>query len=258
MSVWEWLKGVFGGKPDEAPGDVADRIDRVGDRFANAGDAGAEQAARIASADARRCATADEARAIERAFYKSRGLRPDGRPAPPVVGQAEGGPEYVRHGDRVRAGGSRSWRYNNPGYVRCSSRSGGYGAIGCDGEYAIFPDERTGIHAFARELRTEYPDRPLGEALRQQLPAAEADAVAGKLQQAGYDLGAAVGSFAESQLAGVGETIRDGGDWQPGEVIDRDGTDTAPTWVESVWSAPDPTVSETADYSGGGSYTDNS
>lgn len=229
MGLFDWLRRLFGSEPDETPDDVADRIERVGDRLGNAGDAEGEQAARIAAADARRCGTSSEARGVERDFYRFRGLRPDGRPVKPVVGKADGGPEYVRYGNAVRAGGSKGWRYNNPGYIRCSDRATMYGAIGCDGEYAIFPDHRTGVNALAQHLRTEYPNHRLGDALREQLPPAEADAAAERLREAGIDLGAKLGDIMEQELQAVGEQCAAVTESSAGEVYDRD--DPATSWA---------------------------
>jgi hypothetical protein len=58
--------------PEETPADIADRIDRHGDRYHNAGDAGNEAEAREAADRARNAATAAEAREIERDFNRGR------------------------------------------------------------------------------------------------------------------------------------------------------------------------------------------
>lgn len=223
MGLLDWFLNLFRPTPGETPADVADRLDRFADRARNAGDLATEEAARLTAEDARRAPTTDAAVAIEHAFLRARGLGPDGRPPRPVRGQLATGAPYVRYGDRARSGGSLSWRYHNPGYVRCSPRSSGYGAIGCDGEYAIFPDERTGTRALLETLRTEYPDRPLGDALREHLPPeANPAGVTDQLIQQGFDIGASVNSFAEGQLEAAADACRACGGWESGSVLDSD------------------------------------
>jgi hypothetical protein len=58
---------------DETPGDVADRIDRHGDRYNNAGDRAGERSARDAADRARNAGNADKAREVERDFNKGGG-----------------------------------------------------------------------------------------------------------------------------------------------------------------------------------------
>jgi hypothetical protein len=234
MGLFDRFLNLFRSKPGETPADVADRLDRFGDRFRNAGELEAEQAARAAAADARQAPDTAAALEIERAFLRSRGLGPDGRPPKPVRGQRRDGPEYVRYGNRVRAGGSRSWRYNNPGYVRCSDRATSYGAIGCDGEYAIFPDERTGRHALVQTLRTDHPNDTVRDALQKQLPSeANAAAVGEQLQRSGFDLDTPVSSLTDEQFETAADICRDSAGWETGEVLDRESSE--PAWSE-VWS----------------------
>jgi hypothetical protein len=170
MGVFDWLAGLFDGKPAETPGDVADRLERVADRFGNAGDDAAAAAARAAADEARRAPTVDAARRVEAEFLHSRGLRSDGRPLKPALGRAPGDAPYVRYGTTLRTGGSRAWRYNNPGYVRCNNRSTDYGALSCDGEFAIFPDYWTDVTALRLSLCEDYPNHTVREALRLHLP----------------------------------------------------------------------------------------
>jgi hypothetical protein len=233
MGLFDWLTGLFGGKPDETPDDVADRLERIADRFSNAGDDAGSAAARTAADEARRTPTAEAARRVEAEFLRSRGLRPDGRPLKPVVGR---GPDadYVRYGTTVRAGGTRAWRYNNPGYVRCSSRSTYYGALGCDGEFAIFPDYYTGVHALRMTLRDEYPGQPLGAALRQHLPP-EAGVDPGRVcQEAGLDPATTVDDLKDVDFGAMGPALEGRPGWQAGDQFDRDAPDNPP-WVDSAW-----------------------
>lgn len=47
----------------------------------------------------------------------------------------------------IKIGGSRSWRNNNPGNLEYGKFAKRHGAIGTDGRFAIFPDEKTGHEA---------------------------------------------------------------------------------------------------------------
>jgi hypothetical protein len=252
MGLFDWLTGLFGGRPDETPEDVADRLERIADRFGNAGDDAGAAAARNAADEARRAPTTEAAGQIEAEFLRSRGLRPDGRPLKPVVGR---GPEadYVRYGTTVRAGGTRAWRYNNPGYVRCTSRSTYYGALGCDGEFAIFPNYQTGVHALRMTLRDEYPGQPIGAALRQHLPPEAGVDSARVCAEAGLDPATKVDDLKDVDFSALGPTLESQPGWQPGDQFDRDAPDN-PAWVDGAWpmggdvdaTAPT-TASETAD-----------
>ena len=237
MGLFDWLAGLFGSKSDEAPADVADRLDRVADRFSNSGDDASSGAARTAADEARRASTTDEARRIEAEFLRSRGLRPDGRPMKPAVGRGPGDTSYVRYGTSVRTGGSRSWRYNNPGYVRCSNRATSYGAIGCDGEFAIFPDYQTGVHALRMTLRDEYPGRPVGEALREHLPpdaGIDPDRI---FSDIGLDPQTKVEDLGDVDFGGLEPALESQPGWESGEQFDRDAA-TSPEWVQSAWDDP--------------------
>ncbi|WP_148293963.1 hypothetical protein [Azospirillum sp. B4] len=69
----------------------------------------------------------------------------------------------------TRSGGDRSWRNNNPGNIGYKPKDGEksfarrHGAIGSDGERAIFPDEATGVAAQKALLLGQYGDGTLDE-----------------------------------------------------------------------------------------------
>jgi hypothetical protein len=252
VNVIRWLLDLLGLRrgdeppPAESPETVADRIDRYADRCLNAGDRAGERDARVAAAQARRAANVGRALDVERDLYRAHGLRANGSPERPAVG-TRGGTDYVRVGRQVRAGGSLPWRYNNPGYVRCSDRSASYGAIGCDGEYAIFPTEQAGVLGFTRALRDEHPDQPVERAVREQLPADRAESVLDRLRDVGVDVGSRVGELGESALRAVGDACRDAGGWVAGNVYDRGADETVPDWVNDVWGdSPPPATAEPA------------
>src|SRR5262245_61974775 len=175
MGFFAWLRRLLGFESLAPPAadtiqDVADRLDRTADRFSNSTDVEGERAARDAASRARRAPTLKQALEIEREFQTARNLlqRKDKPRFSRGVGPA--GQRYVSIGGVSRVGGSRAWRNNNPGYIRCSNRAIYYGAIGCDGEFAIFPDWYIGRAAMYRWLHDEYPDDTLRDALQQQLP----------------------------------------------------------------------------------------
>jgi hypothetical protein len=236
MSLFDWIARLFGGRSAESPGDVADRLDRVADRFSHAGNAAAASAARTAAARARLAPTVDAARQIEVEFLRSQGLRPDGQPLKPVLGRGPDETEYVRYGNTLRAGGSRAWRYNNPGYVRCSSRSASYGALTCDGEFAIFPNYATGVSALRQSLRDEYPNHTVRDALRLHLPP-EANVDADRIcEEAGLEADTTVEDMTDDDCGALNSTLENEPGWSAGEEFDR-GTSDNPAWVETTWTA---------------------
>lgn len=56
--------------------------------------------------------------------------------------------------EKLKTGGHSTWRNNNPGYLRCGKFARSHGAIGCDGVFAIFPDEKTGDSALKNVMRS--------------------------------------------------------------------------------------------------------
>jgi hypothetical protein len=236
MGLFDWLAGLFGRKPDETAGDVADRIERIADRFEHAGDDAAASAARAAANEARRAPSTDAARRVEAEFLRSRGLRPDGRPLQPTLGRSPDGADYVRYGTTLRAGGSRAWRYNNPGYVRCSSRSASYGALGCDGEFAIFPDYWTGVRALRLSLHDDYPDHTVRDALRLHLPPEAGPDPDRICDEADLDAATRVEDLTDDDCRAIAPALESQSGWTQGEQFDRGAADS-PSWVETAWDS---------------------
>jgi hypothetical protein len=144
--------------------------------------------------------------------------------------------QYVRYGNSLRAGGSLPWRYNNPGYVRCSSRSASYGALSCDGRFAIFPDYGTGQSALRQSLRDEYPNHTVRDALRQHLPpeaAVDPDRIC---EEAGLEADTKVEDMTEDDCGAINSALENEPGWSVGEEFDR-GTSDNPGWVETTWTA---------------------
>ena len=242
MAFFRWLQSLFAGGSHAAAGDavvsafaqvceIADRLERCADRFANAGDRDAEADARTTAEEVRRITDVAEAKRREVQFYRRRGLTDDGRSLRPQVGTA-GDSEYVRYGSTVRRGGSKGWRYNNPGYVRCSDRATYYGATGCDGEVAIFPDMHTGRRAYMRTIREDHPQRTVEEVVREQMPPAEADAMLATLGgTAAVKVSDLTDADCEAVAAAGAAAVESGGSF------DRDSPD-APDWAGEIWDNP--------------------
>lgn len=68
-----------------------------------------------------------------------------------------------------KIGGTRAWRNNG-----CGLKAKSYGAIGCDGSRAIFPDEAAGVEAHKKLLTDDkYKDHTLADAIEQWAPPSE-------------------------------------------------------------------------------------
>jgi hypothetical protein len=267
MGFLDWLFGRRGQpeEPDESVDDVADRIGRYGDRFRNAGDTAGERAAREAALAARQSVSVEEALRIEHDFLSAHGLlnQPVPSAAKPRVGRGIGptGLRYVQFGNNVRVGGSRGWRNYNPGYIRCSDQAVYYGAISCDGEFAIFPDDRTGLNALMLWLPQHYPSHTVREALQEQLPPEEAGEGAAERieQQMGLDPETPVKDLSPADLQSIGDACQSEAGRTTGDTYDSGGS--APDWVEDLWSQSDAAeVAEasSADSSDARSTTDDS
>lgn len=157
--------------------EVVERLNRAADRYRNAGDmagaARAEQAAQQAGVAPDLAA----AESIENTFTETSATAGDPVPsapertAPGTAGTV-GGDRYVVYEDSVMAGGSASWRNNNPGNIVAGSFADSHGAIGEDANgFAIFPDEDTGRTAQIALLNTDkYQSDTITEAVQTWAP----------------------------------------------------------------------------------------
>ncbi|MBQ6109932.1 MAG: hypothetical protein IJL05_00950 [Alphaproteobacteria bacterium] len=74
----------------------------------------------------------------------------------------------------VRSGGSVAWRNNNPGNIRKSDFAMANGAIGVTDKWAVFPDERTGLNAVKKLLRSKnYNNLTVSAAIYRWAPASD-------------------------------------------------------------------------------------
>jgi hypothetical protein len=252
MGLIRWLLNLLFGStaPDRASGgsdesieDVADRIDRFGDRCRNTGDTDGADAARNASRRARQARSVEAAWQIEREFLDRQGHK-EHRVVKPLAGRDTRGSAYVRYGNQSRVGGSVGWRNNNPGYIRCDDRLSRYSSIGCDGEYAIFPDEATGREMLIVYLMQEYPSHTLQDALRMQLPPeAGPNAAARILESTRLDPNALVDELTLDQIGTVADTFPDIAGWQLGESLEST-PDSADGSGGNEWDDPTPAAND--------------
>lgn len=74
----------------------------------------------------------------------------------------------------VRSGGSVAWRNNNPGNIRKSDFAIANGAVGMTDKWAVFPDERTGLDAVKKLLRSKnYNNLSVSDAIHRWAPASD-------------------------------------------------------------------------------------
>ncbi len=246
MGLFDWLLKILTGaaeRPSESVDDVADRLDRCGDRFRNANDAKGQQEAREAAWAARKCGSLEAALKIEREFMSSHGLLHQPAPSQQVKpqvrpGSGPRGTPFISWGNHMRFGGSRGWRNNNPGFIRWGNHAQRYGAIGSDGPYAIFPNSYMGIQALLQWLRQHDTTQTLGDVLPQMLPADDVgDQAQDRIQQeTGLDPNQPVKDLTEDQLKTIVDACQAEADRTAGEIYEQG--KPAPSWVDRWWEEP--------------------
>ncbi len=122
---------------------------------------------------------------------------------------------------KKRVGGSRAWRNNNPGCIRCTSD---FGAMGKSGGFAIFPDEETGMNAIIQLLRSEkYRDLTIASAVSKWAPPHENDTESYKRRlqgMTGLSTSLRVGDLSDEDIAKVQSAIRVLEGWKEGKEIE--------------------------------------
>ncbi|MFV0473918.1 MAG: hypothetical protein ACK5MQ_06880 [Pikeienuella sp.] len=141
---------------------------------------------------------------------------PAGAPGVFVHARA-GAPQTViyvdaRGRDVIRRGGSRSWRNNNPGNIRKGDFALNNGAIGDDGAFACFPDEKTGLKAIETLLRgPRYAPLTLEQGLNRYAPPSENQTsayVTFVKKETGIKAGAILGDLPVAQIRKIVNAIR--------------------------------------------------
>lgn len=122
-----------------------------------------------------------------------------------------------------KSGGSRAWRNNNPGNIRYTKFARDQGAIGQAGNFAVFPDEETGINAVRALLRSKsYNTLTVGGAISRYAPPFENDTAAYHRQmekRTGLSMNTNMSQLTPEQFERVVTTIRQIEGWQPGRQI---------------------------------------
>jgi hypothetical protein len=165
----------------------------------------------------------------EGGFWKQMAAAINGNPAKkaqlPTTPGAHGvhkGRHYVVYSDGVKAGGSRSWRNNNPGNIVAGKFATSHGGIGSDGHFAIFPDEATGNTALSGLLKGDgYKDLSVADAMAKYAPPSENDTkayVAAVSKATGLDATRQVGSLSDEELGSFAGAIQEHEGWKAGET----------------------------------------
>lgn len=121
----------------------------------------------------------------------------------------------------VRQDGSRAWRNNNPGNIRMGDFTKSAGAIGDDGAFAIFPDEKGGFAALSKLLRgPTYSVLTLRKAmLRYAPPSDDNDTeayIAALVEKTKITESRVLSTFSEDELQRFMGAIRDVEGWKVG------------------------------------------
>lgn len=117
----------------------------------------------------------------------------------------------------VRNGGTRAWRNNNPGNLRYYAFAKNNGAIGEAGNFAVFPDEQTGMQALYKLLQSDsYRNLTIANALKR-YDRSNWRAYTNKLTRlTGLTANTKLSSLNQTQLDAVAQTIRRLEGWVPG------------------------------------------
>lgn len=126
-------------------------------------------------------------------------------------------------GSRIkRIGGTRAWRNSNPGNIKYSDFARRVGAIGKAGNFAVFPDEATGMYAIETLLRTDsYNKLTIKDAISRYAPPFENDTAAYQkrlTQLTGLSIDRSMSSLSASELTKVARAIRTIEGWTPGQI----------------------------------------
>jgi hypothetical protein len=140
-----------------------------------------------------------------------------------------GSRRYVIYGDEVRTGGSVSWRARNPGNIR---QGGNYGAISGvhastpqNGNFAVFPDEQTGMVAITQVLQ-HYGHVTVADAMSRYAPAADNNDPAAYAASVARGMGVTTGTYVDTlnqgQLTTFAQEIRRVEGWREGTTYTLD------------------------------------
>jgi hypothetical protein len=176
----------------------------------------------------------------------------------PTVGTSQDGP-YVQYDSSVNAGGSRSWRDNNPGNIEAGPFADAHGATGSDGRFAIFPNAATGMQALVSLLSSDgYQELTIEQAMERYAPPDENDTDAYTsfiAENVGVDPSTSMSDLAPGQLSSFASAIQTYEGNTPGTTY-QEGDASVPDWVQNLFDnsgsddpepTPDPSPSPTPD-----------
>ena len=125
-----------------------------------------------------------------------------------------------RNGDA----GTLSWRNNNPGNIEYTPRAQGYGAIGTDGRFAIFPDEVTGWQALRRLLMEKYAEYSIADLMSKYAPREDGNDTEAYIQfisqQTGMEATRTINTMTSTELNALMQAIKRKEGWKAG-IIER-------------------------------------
>lgn len=129
---------------------------------------------------------------------------------------------YVnKNGEKLQhIGGSRTWRNNNPGAIRSTTK---YGAIGSAGGFAVFPDEATGMQAIVSLLRSKgYNNLSIKDAIHKWAPSSDNNNPASYAKHVSQMTNLAperkISSLNDQEIQNVARAIRKIEGWKPGQT----------------------------------------
>jgi len=130
---------------------------------------------------------------------------------PGKSGSSPGG-RYVAYQNEVRVGGTRAWRNNNPGNIEYGKFAKDHGAIGTDGRFAIFPNEKAGTAALSSKLKSAtYSSLTIRDAIHKYAPPFENDTKAyirGIEKSTGLKSDQKLNQLSDNQLGKLIQAIR--------------------------------------------------
>ncbi len=133
---------------------------------------------------------------------------------------------------RIRRGGTRAWRNQNPGNIRLSDVARAAGAIGQAGGFAVFPNDSVGMAAIKTLLLSPgYRNRTIAGAVIKWAPPFENDTVSYKSQikrLTGLSTAIKITELTPEQLNCVADAIRTIEGWRTGHEVVQDSTQLHP------------------------------
>lgn len=132
---------------------------------------------------------------------------------------------YVGYSDGsqdIRSGGSKAWRNNNPGNIDYGDFAIAHGAIGANGDFAIFPDEATGRAAEIALLKSaSYQSQSLAGAIGRWAPPSSNDTdayITAVSTSIGLPKDTPMNSLNQTQLESLASAIQTHEGWTAGIV----------------------------------------